>query len=361
MCAPPHLLARVMPLPLARNICWGEAPLVISLFSRISRHTAHRIPLPMLLPGDAFTLLQNKGSLSPDWTRIYAAEMCLALGHIHSFDLIFRDLKPENVLIGLDGHMKLTDFGSVMKMYGRRGAQPPPARIVSLSGTPEYMSPEILLGAPTCEVSDWWSFGCFVTEMLTGASPFVEASQDIQGLVNRIIHGPIDAPHHPHVAAAEVSFLEALLVRNPTDRLGARPLGHKAVLAHEWFDGMSAEMLLRKQLPAPWLPHLNGPLPERMQAMHAKDASARDVDVSGHAQGALIEATDEAVEAHLAVQLALAPAAPSGWGEWADVCISRGTPVDAPSAAAADSEKADADVCAAASLDEDPMSATLIR
>ena len=273
---------------------------------------------------DAFTLLHHKGSLSPDWTRLYAAEVCLALGHLHSFDLIFRDLKPENVLIGVDGHTKLTDFGSALKMYGRLGLEPPPARAVSLGGTPEYMSPEVLTGAPTCEVSDWWSFGCFVTELLTGCSPFAGANMNLQGLTRQIIHDPIEVPYHPHVGASEVCFVESLLVREPIDRLGARPHGHTAVLAHKWFDGVSAESLLRKQLPAPWIPHLDGPLPEAEfdpeADVHAAESNA---EASGHAQGALVDATDETIKAQLAEELALPPLLLDGWGERADVSVVR--------------------------------------
>ena len=306
-----------------------------------THYDAEKLYLGMEYVGgcDLFTLVQNKGPLTPNWTRMYAAEMCLALGHLHSFDLIFRDLKPENVSLCLDGHAKLTGFGSALKMYGRCGGQPPTARPVSLSGTPEFLSPEILLGAPTCEVSDWWSFGCFVSELLTGSSPFTEDAQDIQALVWRILHVRIDAPEHPHVGFPEASFLEALLVRDPSHRLGARPHGHKAVLAHKWFAGISAERLLRKQLPAPWLPHRNGPLnaadrmspsqvgalpeagAEAAESMPTGDETAYDAEASGHAQGALVEATHETVEPE---ELACSPTVPAGWGAWADVLIVAG-------------------------------------
>ena len=295
-----------------------------------------------------FTLLQSRGSLSPDWARVYAAEVCLALGHIHSFDVIFRDLKPENVLIGSDGHTKLIDFGSALKMLGRRGAnEPPPARIVSLGGTPDHMSPEILVGDPTCEESDWWSLGCFVSEMLTGSSPFVEANQnhqDIQDrileLVTRILYQPIRAPEHSHVGAIEASFIEALLVRGPSERLGARPHGHRAVLSHEWFDRLAASnLLLLKRHPAPWLPHLDGPFPEAEGGQEA-DAEAQAADAqrtiseaTSHAQGAeLVDetgATDEA-QHELAAPLPLPPALLAGWGEWADVDVSIELPISPP-------------------------------
>ena len=292
-----------------------------------THYDAERLLIGMEYPGgcDVFTLLQNKGSLSPDWARSYAAEVTLALGHIHSFNLIFRDLRPENVLIGADGHTKLTGFGCALEMSGCQDGQvePPPAHIVSLNGTPEFLAPEILLGNPTSEVSDWWSFGCFVAEMLTGSSPFAEEGQDIKRLVERILHVPIDAPMHPHVGSSEVSLLEALLVRDPNDRLGARPQGQYAVLAHKWFSGVSAAELVLRKLPVPWLPHLDGPSPEAKAEAEAekRDEPSGDAETSGHAQGALTEATYEQVDTHLAEEIARPPAVLAGWGERANVVL----------------------------------------
>ena len=157
--------------------------------------------------------------------------------------------------------MKLADFGSAKQMRGRLGEAPPPHGHHSLIGTPEYMAPEVLLGNEICETCDWWSFGCLVTELLVGTTPFFEPNHGVQDLVRKILYAPISLPEHAHVGEAEVAFIAALLDRDPSTRLGARPGGHTAVLAHPWFAGISATRLLTKQVAAPWLPHLNGPQP----------------------------------------------------------------------------------------------------
>ena len=238
--------------------------------------------------GDMFTLLQRMGPLPPEFAKVYTAEMVLALGHVHSFDIIYRDLKPENVLVGLDGHAKLADFGSSKLLTGRISATiPPPPEVHSLCGTPEYMAPEILLGHPSCETCDWWSIGCFATELLCGTTPFAHPDHSVQRLVRKIIHEAIELPHHEHIGAKESELLNLLLQRDPINRLGSRESGgHLAVLNSPWFEGMATSMILRKQLPVAWMPILNGtppadaPLPEvtqeleEMAANHAGGADA---------------------------------------------------------------------------------------
>ena len=97
--------------------------------------------------GDIFSLVQQRGPFQPEQVLCYAGEICLALGHVHSFDIMYRDLKPENVLVGLDGHVKLADFGSAKLMRGRVGEAPPPHGHHSLIGTPEYKT-EIVPSIP---------------------------------------------------------------------------------------------------------------------------------------------------------------------------------------------------------------------
>lgn len=90
-------------------------------------------------------------------------------------------------------------------------------------------------------------------------------------------------PEHAHIGLAERAFLEDLLVRDPEHRLGARPDGHRAVLAHPWFEGISAIQFLGKQIPAPWLPHLNGPLPTGEAT--AEPTAEHTAMITNHAQG----------------------------------------------------------------------------
>lgn len=92
--------------------------------------------------------------------------MFLAIEYLHSHNIIYRDLKPENVLIDSVGYIRVTDFGlSKMKIFNDSDAY-------SICGTPEYLAPEILNKQGHGKPVDWWTFGCILYEMLTGVPPF---------------------------------------------------------------------------------------------------------------------------------------------------------------------------------------------
>jgi len=204
---------------------------------------------------DLFSYLSDHGTIDEVSARFYAIKIHLALAHIHSFDLVHRDVKPENIIICLDGHIKLTDFGSCLKLTGRMGDQPPPPRLCSLIGTAEYLPPEIIRRLPVCESVDSWSFGCLICEMLIGRTPFY-GDGGIEQLWTRIAGNQNVATmiEHPLMPATASLLIQALLVREPPDRLGARPHGDQAVLAHEWFGEVNVHAVLGKELEPPWIP-----------------------------------------------------------------------------------------------------------
>jgi len=212
--------------------------------------------------GDLYSLIQRHGPFAPEATKAYVAEIVLALAHLHSFDVVHRDVKPENVLVDLDGHLKLADLGSAKRMVGRIGAAPPPLAEATLVGTPEYMAPEVLLAKYACEDVDVWSIGAIACEISVGESPFVATDGTVDTLVHNIVHRGPHLPTHVHIGPCEASFLTELLKHEPELRLGSRARGGAiAILDHEWFGGMSARTLLTKQVAVPWVPHLNGPAP----------------------------------------------------------------------------------------------------
>ncbi len=99
--------------------------------------------------GDLLQLLIAKGKFSEDWTRFYAAELVLALEHLHSRGIVYRDLKGNNIMLERDGHIKVVDFG-LAKFLNQ-------ARANTICGTPNYIAPEVLAGRGYTKTVDWWS------------------------------------------------------------------------------------------------------------------------------------------------------------------------------------------------------------
>ncbi|KAA0194032.1 Ribosomal protein S6 kinase beta-1 [Fasciolopsis buskii] len=122
--------------------------------------------LEFLAGGELFMQLEKEGVFMENQASFYLAEITLAIGHLHSMGIIYRDLKPENVLLDIEGHVKLTDFGLSKERVDRDHLTH------TFCGTIEYMAPEILLRQGHGRAVDWWSLGTLMYDMLSGAPPF---------------------------------------------------------------------------------------------------------------------------------------------------------------------------------------------
>eukprot|EP00541_Cyclophora_tenuis_P019054 CAMPEP_0116579464 /NCGR_PEP_ID=MMETSP0397-20121206/22265_1 /TAXON_ID=216820 /ORGANISM="Cyclophora tenuis, Strain ECT3854" /LENGTH=275 /DNA_ID=CAMNT_0004108945 /DNA_START=101 /DNA_END=928 /DNA_ORIENTATION=+ len=199
--------------------------------------------------GELFFHLGRLGKFPEYQSRFYAAEIILAISYVHSLDIIYRDLKPENVLLDARGHVRLTDFG-----LSKEGISSSSSGANSFCGTPEYLAPEILNRQGHGRAVDWWSLGALLYEMLTGLPPFY--CQDREKLFEKIRKSEL---HYPaSLTKPAKSLLRGLLTRDPNKRLGSGHTDAEEIKSHEFFSDIDWEKLAKGDITPPWKPQING-------------------------------------------------------------------------------------------------------
>jgi len=160
--------------------------------------------------GDLMFQIQRDRHFNESRSRFYAAEVALALMYLHSNNVIYRDLKLDNVLLDREGHIKIADFG----MCKCNVTKDNPA--TTFCGTPDYIAPEILQELDYGHAVDWWAFGVLLYEMLSGQPPFEADHED--DLFEAILHDEVLFPIW--LSADSVNILNQFMTKNPERRLG---------------------------------------------------------------------------------------------------------------------------------------------
>ncbi|KAJ7961064.1 Serine/threonine-protein kinase [Quillaja saponaria] len=224
-----------------------EHPFIVQL--RYSFQTKYRLYLVLdfVNGGHLFFQLYNQGLFREDLARIYAAEIVSAVSHLHENGIMHRDLKPENILVDADGHVMLTDFG-LAKQFEEN------TRSNSLCGTVEYMSPEIILGKGHDKVSDWWSVGILLFEMLTGKPPFTGGNR--WKIQQKIVKDKIKLP--AYLSSEAHSLLKGLLHKEPSKRLGSGHMGSEDIKQHKWFKPINWKKLDAREIQPSFRPEVTG-------------------------------------------------------------------------------------------------------
>lgn len=216
--------------------------------------------------GNLFYHLKKQEYFSTALSRFYLSSVILALEYLHSYDIIFRDLKLENILMDKSGYIVLTDFGLAKRDVTTEN----PTR--TFCGTPEYLAPELPLQLPYEKPIDWWTVGILLYEMLEGYTPFHNRDRSIM-FRNIIFNEPsFFSGIDPHAK----SLIQNLLRKDPVQRLGTGVAGSNYVKEHPFFAQMDWEALEKRQMKPPKKPTIRSNKDTRFISDSVKDMKVAD-------------------------------------------------------------------------------------
>eukprot|EP00037_Helgoeca_nana_P032154 m.412471 g.412471 ORF g.412471 m.412471 type:complete len:770 (-) comp28856_c0_seq1:175-2484(-) len=227
----------------------GGSPFLTQLHATFQTDAQLYFVMEFVNGGDLMYHIQNLRIFSLDQSRFYAAGILLGLWFMHENGILYRDLKLDNVMLDATGHIKIADFGMCKeKIFGA-------ATTTTFCGTPGYLAPEIINEAPYGASVDFWSLGVLCYEFLVGDSPF-EADDD-EELFNQILTSKVMFP--AKLAPAAKDFVNALLDRNPSTRLGCGPNGKETIKKHPFFASLDWGKMARKEITPPYKPDVKNP------------------------------------------------------------------------------------------------------
>ncbi|XP_078429446.1 serine/threonine-protein kinase AGC1-5-like [Wolffia australiana] len=285
-----------------------DHPFLPTLYSHFETEKFFCLVMEFCSGGNLHSLRQRQlgKHFSEKAARFYAAEVLLALEYLHMLGIIYRDLKPENVLVREGGHIMLSDFdlslrcavsptlvksgtatasaaasdgdhggcmhpsGFLPRLLPKKNrksksdfglhaggpmpelmAEPTSARSMSFVGTHEYLAPEIIRGEGHGSAVDWWTLGIFLYELLHGVTPF--KGQGNRATLFNVVGQPLRFPASPQVSGAAKDLIKGLLVKDPQKRIAYRR-GATEIKQHPFFEGMNWA-LVRSSAP-PHVPEL---------------------------------------------------------------------------------------------------------
>ncbi|KAA8492106.1 Serine/threonine-protein kinase nrc-2 [Porphyridium purpureum] len=264
-------------------------PFIITMYASFQTKEKLFFVMEYAAGGEFFRVLQKQPQkrMTEDAARFYAAEVTLALEYLHHLGFIYRDLKPENVMMHASGHLSLTDFDlskqatavkpRVVKssesfmdrakgvFKNKRSSQMGSLEIVnsepvmqystnSFVGTEEYIAPEVVSGTPQTASVDWWTLGILIYEMMCGCTPF-KASQQSETFEN-ILTKEVKFPDDVVISKEGKLLIKSLLTREAGKRLGHGG-GATDIKNHKWFKDVNFALI--RNLDPPIHPQIRDP------------------------------------------------------------------------------------------------------
>ncbi|CAD8148565.1 unnamed protein product [Paramecium pentaurelia] len=195
--------------------------------------------------GELFYHLRKLKRLNEQEAKYYFVEICIGMAYLHSQNIVYRDIKPENILLDLQGHMMLSDFG-LSKPNMEEGEL-----AYSFCGSPEYMAPEMLMKSGHSYLVDCYCLGALLYELVSGLPPFY--SNNTQEIYNAILTENVQFPDYVQISDQLKDLIIRLLQKDPDQRLGQNG-GIVEILTHVWFHDVDFEGIVNQTLQPPYKP-----------------------------------------------------------------------------------------------------------
>ncbi|CAL8102978.1 unnamed protein product [Orchesella dallaii] len=221
-------------------------PFIVELKYHFMDHANLYMVMDFINGGEMFYHLQKFKKFSESQAKFYAAQIVLCFEYLHMLDLVYRDLKPENLLIDNTGYVKMTDFGFAKRIKGRTW---------TLCGTPEYLAPEVIMAKGYGKAVDWWAVGVLIYEMVSGRSPFY-AEQPLQ-IYEKIVAGKVKFPNFMGEDCKDI--VKNILQVDLTRRFGNLKNGVHDIKNHKWFQSVDWNAVFHKKITPPFKPEVSHP------------------------------------------------------------------------------------------------------
>ena len=247
-------------------LCDIKHPFIVRL--RFAFHTREKLYLvcDYYNAGTLYFHLRRCKCFTEDRCKFYAAELISALSHLHANNIIYRDLKLENVLMDYEGHCALTDFGLSKQDIDQSGGA------TTFCGTADYLAPELLTGLKYGQAVDWWSLGVLMYEMIDGRTPFYDRNKNVMFQKIR----KADVIYSSIFSDSAKSVIQKMLCIDPVERLGNKEGGAKDIMDTDFFKEIDFNLLYKRQLTPPYLPEVTSPMDTRYVPRAYLFADARD-------------------------------------------------------------------------------------
>jgi serine/threonine kinase 38 len=240
-----------------------KSPWIVELKASFQEDDFLYLVMEFLPGGDFMNLLIEKDKLTEEEAKFYTAEVILAVESIHKLDCVHRDIKPDNILIDKNGHIKLSDFGlakvsdklyetNTIKDENFNPKKMTHKKLYSCVGTAYYVAPEVLNKKGYGQEIDWWSVGVIFYEMLVGYAPF--CAEDTRTVCGNILNHKETLKIPPEITLSkEATDLIYRMIDDPNKRLGKN--GADEIKAHPFFKGVDWDHI-RETMKPPFIPEI---------------------------------------------------------------------------------------------------------